>query len=162
MRRPLRSIPPRSQRGSVMLETVFVLPLLVLFMLGAVDFGMWVFQTTQAASAARSGARAGILRYRQADQTASTDETAILAAVTRDAGDRSEVSVVIRCVGPGGTAVLPGGCQSANVVSPDRIMVTVSWPRPSLTVLTRPFGATHTVTGTAVMAIHGRPPGVLT
>ena len=151
---------PRDQRGSVLVEAALVLPLVILFMLGAVDLGMWVFQTTQAGSAARSGARVGILNYRLADQTGSTDEARIRTAVARDAATDAAVSVVIRCVGPGSTAVLTGGCQSASVVSPDRIMVNVSWSRPSLTFLTLPFGATQTVNASAVMAINGLPPGV--
>ena len=155
-----RRAAPRSERGSVLVEAALVMPLIVLFMLGAVDLGMWVLQTTQAGSAARSGARIGILHYRLADQTGSTDEASIRAAVTRDATTDAAVTVVIRCVGPGSTTVLPGGCQSASVVSPDRIMVKVSWNRPSLTFLTMPFGATQTVPASAVMAINGLPPGV--
>ncbi len=144
-----------------MVETALVMPLLVLFMLAAADLGLWVFQTTQAASAARSGARVGILRYAQADQPASDDEAAIHGAVRRDTADLEGVDVDIRCVGPGSTASLPGGCATASVVSPDRIMVEVSWTRPSPTFVTRPFGATQRVSGTAVMTINGRPSGVL-
>lgn len=155
-----RQAAQRSERGSVLVEAALVLPLVILFMLGAVDLGMWVFQTTQAGSAARSGARVGILHYRLADQTGSTDEASIRNAVARDAATDAVVSVVIRCVGPGSTTVLPGGCSSASVVSPDRIMIKVSWDRPSLTFLTMPFGATQTVNASAVMAINGLPPGV--
>lgn len=143
-----------------MVETALVVPLVLLFLMAAVDLAMWVFQTTQAASAARTGARVGILRYREADMNASADETAIVKAVVRDAGT-SKLSVEIRCVGPGNTTVLPGGCQTASVVSPDRIMVKVSWSRPSLTFVTRVFGATQQVSGSAVMVINGRPSEVL-
>lgn len=152
--------PARSERGSVMVESALVLPILVLTMLGAVDLGMWVFETTQAASAARSGARVGILRYRFADVRHSEDEAAIARAVFRDAG-RYDFTTEIRCVGPGDTTSLAGGCQSASVVGPDRILVKVTWQRPAVTPLTKLFGATQMVSGTAVMVIHGRPSGVI-
>jgi Flp pilus assembly protein TadG len=157
----VRSRQARPQRGALMVETALVLPLLILTMLGGVDLGMWVFQRTQAASAARSGARVGILRFRHADQAYTADETAILRAVARDA-DTTNFSTEIRCVGPGDTISLPGGCQSASVVGPDRILVRVTWERPAVTPLTKMlFGATQRVSGTAVMVIHGRPSGVI-
>lgn len=149
------------ERGSMAVEACLVLPLLVLLVLAAVDIGMWVFQTTQAASAARTGARVGILAYRQADQANSADQNAIRLGVAGETLGQPGVSVQIRCVGPGDTAALAGGCQEASVVSPDRIMVKVSWARPSLTFVTRPFGATKLVTATAVMVINGRPSSVL-
>ena len=143
-----------------MVETALVLPLLILTMLGGVDLGMWVFQRTQAASAARSGARVGILRFRLADQRYTPDETAILRAVARDVGS-GDFTTEIRCVGAGDTTSLAGGCQSASVMGPDRILVRVTWKRPAVTPLTRMlFGAEQSVTGTAVMVIHGRPSGV--
>lgn len=143
------------------METAFILPILILVMLGGVDLGMWVFQSTQAASAARSGARVGILRFRQADQWYSADEAAIFRAIARDAGT-ADFTTEIRCVGPGDTTPLPGGCQSASVVGPDRILVKVSWERPAVTPMTvLLFGANQKVSGTAVMVIHGRPPGVV-
>lgn len=144
-----------------MVEAALVMPMLALFLLAAADLGMWVFQTTQAASAARSGARVGILRYATADQGGTADEAAIRRAVDRDTDNLTGVAVQVRCVGPGTTTALPGGCQAASVVSPDRIMVEVSWSRPALTFLTKPFGATQRVSATAVMAINGRPSGVV-
>jgi len=35
----------RRQGGSVLLETALVVPLLLLFVLGAVDLGLWVLET---------------------------------------------------------------------------------------------------------------------
>jgi Flp pilus assembly protein TadG len=144
-----------------MVETALVLPVLILILLGGVDLGMWVFQSTQAASAARSGARVGILRFRHADQWYSEDESAILRAIARDAGT-TDFEAEISCVGPGDTIPLPQGCQSASVVGPDRIMVKVTWRRPAVTPLTMAlFGSSQEVRGTSVMVIHGRPSGVL-
>lgn len=151
----------RSERGSLLVETALVLPLLILMLLAGVDLGMWVFQTTQAASAARSGARVGILRFRFADQWRSEDQRAIHQAIARDAG-RYDFTAEIRCVGPGDTTPLLGGCQSASVVGPDRILVKVTWERPAVTPLTVAlFGASQKVSGTSVMVIHGRPSGVI-
>lgn len=150
-----------SERGSVLVESALVLPLLVMFLLGSVDVGMWVFQTTQAASAARSGARAGILRYRAADQIGSDDNNAIRLAVARDVGAKPGISIQVTCVGPDDVTVLPTGCVGASVVSPDRISVRVGWDRPSLTFLTESFGVTQRISGAAIMVINGRPPSVV-
>ncbi len=141
-----------------MVEVALLLPLLILLLLGALDLGMWVFQTTQAASAARSGARMGILNYRTADVVGTTDEAAVHLAVARDTDNQAGVAVDIDCVGDADTTTKP--CSTASVTSPDRIMVKVSWPRPPLTFVTKPLGLTQTITGTAVMVINGRPPGV--
>ena len=161
MTRRLRRVPARPERGALMVESALVLPLLIFMLLGGVDLGMWVFQSTQAASAARSGARVGTVRFRQADQWYSDDEAAIFRAISRDAG-RADFEAEIRCVGPGDTKPLLGGCQSASVMGPDRILVKVTWERPTVTPVTKMlFGSTHRVSSTAVMAIHGRPSGVV-
>ncbi len=142
-----------------MVEAALLMPLLALFLMAALDLGMWVFQTTQAASAARSGARVGILHYRLADQATGADREAIRLAIARDAGTPAGLSFEVRCVGNGDTTTKP--CSTASVTSPDRIMVKVSWFRPSLTFVTKPFGATQRVSGTSVMVINGLPAGVL-
>jgi len=51
-------------------------------------------------------------------------------------------------------------CASASVLTPDRIEVQVSWPRSGLSFVTKPFGASSTVSGKAVMRLNGVPTAV--
>ena len=146
-----------------MLEAALALPVVVLLILGMVDVGLLVFQSTQAGAAAREGARAGILRYREADIPSSADAAAIRAAVSRRLGPWSAdqpITVAIRCVGPSGTTPLVGGCQNANVLNRDRLDVTVTWEHRPLSFVTLGLGAARTVSSRSVMVVLGRPPGV--
>ena len=47
----------RTERGAALVETAFVLPILMLFVLGMIDLAMWNFQRSQTSSSARDGAR---------------------------------------------------------------------------------------------------------
>lgn len=155
----------RRERGVVLVEAAFVFPLLILFFLGVVDIGLWVFQTTQASGAARDGARVGILTYRQADVPTSSDAAAIRNAIVRRVGSQpfgAPLTVQVACVGAGQTVPLTGGCSTASLLDRDRIMVTVTWPRRAMSFVTLPFGTSQTVKGQAVMVIQDRPPGVST
>ena len=153
----------RSEQGVVLVEAAFAFPLLILFFLGLVDTGLWVFQRTQASGAARDGARMGILAYRQADVPTSADAAAIRDAIVRRVGSQpfgAALSVQVTCVGPADTVPLTGGCSNATVLDRDRIQVTVSWLRRPMSFVTLAFGTSQTVTGQAVMVIQDRPPGV--
>ncbi len=153
----------RPERGAALLEAAFAFPVLVLLILGMVDVGLLVFQSTQAGAAAREGARAGILRYQEADIPTSADAAAIRAAVSRRLGRTvadEPITVGIRCVGPSGTVALAGGCSSADVLGRDRLHVTVSWEHRPLSFVTLGLGAARTVSARSAMVVLGRPPGV--
>lgn len=103
------------QDGTALLQAAFVIPIFVLFLLGLVDLGLGVFQTSQATSAAADGARAGIVSYQQADVVGSPDQARILAAVRARAVGQSEstMTIGISCVtGSGGPVA--GGCVEAG------------------------------------------------
>lgn len=145
------------------MEAAIALPLVLLFVLGLLDVGLWVFQTTQAAGAARDGSRAAILRYQQADVPTSADALAVRAAIERRIGSRpfgEPITVSVRCVGAGNLVTVTGGCAQASVVDRDRVEVTVTWPRRALSFVTLAFGASQTVRGRAAMVVLGRPAGV--
>lgn len=155
MTRGLRAV-DRTQRGSLLLEAALVMPIVIALILGAADFGFWVFATTEAASSARDGARAGTFSYLHADVPGSSDAIAITNAVRRRL-QGEVVTTTIHCVGPTDTVPLAGGCAGASIINPDRIQVTVSWPRSALSYLSKPFGATQTVRASAVMSLAGLP-----
>lgn len=137
----------RSQRGTVLVETALAFPLVVLFILGSADLGLGVFDRTQAASAARDGARRGSLSYWQADIAGSSDAAAITGAIRQRLGSRS-FATEIHCVGPQDTTPLPGGCAAASVINADRIQVLVTWQGP---------GLAPKVSASALMNLNGLP-----
>lgn len=152
MRRALR----RDERGVTIVEAAFVLPLLFLLVLTMVDVGQWAFQTSQATSAARDGARVGIINYATAD-TGGQDFTKIQDAVkARLAGNPTGLSVSVKCVPPDSSAALNNGCGSA-LAGCDRIMVTVTWTRRASSPLIGSLFGVTSVKGVSAMVIAGAP-----
>ncbi len=88
----------RLQRGAAALEFAIVLPVLVLLLLGIIDFGIVMGAQTQVANAAREGARAGALTgiYTQAENAAE-NSIASMPGVT-NAGTK----ITITCTTPAG------------------------------------------------------------
>jgi Flp pilus assembly protein TadG len=144
-----------NERGVTIVEAAFVIPLLFLFMFGLIDIGIWEYQSSQASAAARDGARVGILKYLSADADGTANNTAIRNEVAARLGGQS-YNLTVSCLQEGSTTAKP--CNSAVLVDQDRIKVVVSWDYDSLTYVGRfVAGSTHTVTGSAVMTIHGLP-----
>lgn len=145
----------RNERGVTIVEAAFVIPLLFLFMFGLIDIGIWEYQSSQASAAARDGARVGILKFLSADADGSANNTAIRNEVAARLGGQA-YNLTVTCLQEGSTTTKP--CNSAVLVDQDRIKVVVSWDYDSLTYVGRfVAGNTHTVTGSAVMTIHGLP-----
>lgn len=57
----MRRRPGRSERGAAAVELAIVLPLLLLFIGGIVDFGRYFYTEIQLTNAAREGARAAVV-----------------------------------------------------------------------------------------------------
>lgn len=152
----------RDERGVTIVEAAFVIPILFLFIFALIDIGLWVFETSQASSAARDGARAGIvLRLNGSTGAAKTaNETTIRNAVVARLADNRITNpasdIVITCL-TSASADTSVPCE--NVASGSgRLRVTVTWKRPFLTFVGGIFGgADRTVTGKATMVVVGRP-----
>ena len=78
-RQPTRRL--RGDDGAVLVEAALVLPIILFVMLGMTEYSVAELQANQASSAARDGARVGILDYKQADVPGSASNNAIVAAV---------------------------------------------------------------------------------
>lgn len=140
-------------RGVTIVEAAFALPILLTFIFGLVDLGMWTFNANQATNAARDGARAAIIDYEAAD-VGGPNRDAIVAAVERRLAGRAAEEVNIRCVRADGSAV---ACSSASV-DLDRIQVDVRWTWHLLTPIAAILGQTEgRAAGSATMQIVGRP-----
>ena len=148
--------PRRNDRGVTIVEAAFALPIMILFISGLVDLGMWTFNSNQATNAARDGARAGILSYELADVVGSADNDAVVSAVREhlpaDTIDESEISV--ECLTASGTTV---SCASAQIDT-DRIRVEVEWKWNLVTPIAPIAGVRQgAARGSATMAIVGLP-----
>lgn len=86
------------QRGAAALEFAIVLPVLVLLLLGIIDFGIVMGAQTQISNAAREGARAGALTgsYSQAEKAAKNAIAGMPGAAD------SSTTVTITCTTPAG------------------------------------------------------------
>src|SRR5690606_8613863 len=93
------------------------------------DFGMLLLRTSQASSAARDGARLGILNYAAADVSGSADRTAIEEAVRAKLVGLSVSSIEVDCVDED-DSVLTCADASPNV---DFIRVRATWDYEPLT-----------------------------
>lgn len=145
----------RRERGVTIVEAAFVLPILLTFMFGLIDLGMWTLNANQATNAARDGARAAIIDFRNADDDGSAHHDAVVEAVrSRLAGQHVE-SVEVTCVNSAGSELV--SCDTADVTE-DSIRVDVRWNwnlvTPVAAILGYDKGA---ATGSATMRIVGRP-----
>jgi Flp pilus assembly protein TadG len=108
-----RSRGRRGERGAELIEFAFTLPLLLVVVLGIVDFGFMFQRYEVITNAAREGARVGILPgYAQADVVARVDQYVAAAGL-----------------GPAGTAsttVTPTSV-TAGAMTFDAIQITVSY-----------------------------------
>ena len=147
----------RDQRGVTIVEAAFVIPIFFLLAFGLIDMGLWGLQRGQASSAARDGARAGIvlkLAGTSGSPTSNANKTAIENAVAGRLDRDTIESVVINC--EDGLTGATKTCSSV-VNGRDRIKVVVTWQRPFLTFVGTIFGNSSTVTGTSTMVIAGAP-----
>jgi hypothetical protein len=76
--------PPRRERGQALVEFALVLPILLILLLGILDFGRGIAAYNSVSNAARSGARVAIVNQ---------DADAIEAAVMSEAISLGEVEV---------------------------------------------------------------------
>jgi Flp pilus assembly protein TadG len=136
----------RGTRGAVLVEAAFVLPLFLLLIFGMIEFGYAEYLDSQSSSAARDGARVGILD--------PTDTDGIRAAVRAKLVGLTPDTITITCLAglSGNTTV---SCSDAEF-NQDRIRVHLSDARAPLTPVGSMFGS-PTLRGTATMVITGLP-----
>ena len=115
----------RGQHGTSLLETAFALPVFILLLIGAVDFGRAWYADIEVSSASEAGALYGVQNV--------TDTAGMQTAATLDAADVTSVSPVATygCECADGTAVTPS-CSSTpsctvNVVNYVQVTTTSTY-----------------------------------
>jgi Flp pilus assembly protein TadG len=81
----MRHIAPRN-RGQDLVEYALILPLLLLFILGIVEFGIAVFAYNTIANAAREGARVGVVPLGPGGDVADMEQDMEQAVIERTGG----------------------------------------------------------------------------
>jgi Flp pilus assembly protein TadG len=131
----------RHERGASAVEFAFILPLLILLVLGIAEFGHAFQVQGTLSAAAREGVRAMALRNDPADARAVVRD----AASFLDPGI-TDAQISIKVVG--GTATT---CPATDAGT-SAVRLTITYPMPFLTSF---FGSSVTLTGTGVMRCNG-------
>ena len=173
----MRGLRLRGDRGAVLAEFALVVPSLLFLLMGAVDFTYTEMQYDSVSSAARDGARVGILQVIRRPVTTlgaqsscvptpvDAEFTAICHAVAhRLAGVKVDSVQVICYAGVGPDAPLPAGvtnpntgqtCTGALEADASMVQVVVRWTDSPLTFVgASTIGTRHVVTK-AEMVIAG-------
>jgi Flp pilus assembly protein TadG len=131
----------RDERGASAVEFAFIVPLLILLVLGIAEFGHAFQVQGTLSAAAREGVRAMALR----NDPVEAREVVRNAASTLDP-DITDAQIKITVVG--------GTAQSCPTISAGdtAVRLTISYPMPFLTSF---FGSGLTLTGTGVMRCNG-------
>jgi Flp pilus assembly protein TadG len=125
----------RGERGASAVEFGLIIPILLILVLGIVEFGHAFQVQGTLSAAAREGARAMALRNDQSQAKAAVEAAA--AALNPDVTD-AQISI--------SPAACPAGTSTTNV------RLTIHYPMPFLTHF---FGASIDLTGTGVMRCQG-------
>jgi Flp pilus assembly protein TadG len=125
----------RGERGASAVEFGLIIPILLILVLGIVEFGHAFQVQGTLSAAAREGARAMALRNSQSDARAAVRDAA--SALNPDVTD-AQISIT--------PASCPTGTTTTNV------RLTIDYPMPFLTDF---FGASIDLTGTGVMRCQG-------
>jgi len=123
-----------SERGAAAVEFALVLPVLLILVLGIVEFGRAYNVQTTLSAAAREGVRVMALQSSASEARAATKTAALPTVVLSD----------------GEIAVSPSSCVVTG--SAASATVTVTYP---MTFITNFFGTSITLTGTGVMRCNG-------
>jgi Flp pilus assembly protein TadG len=126
----------RDERGATAVEFAFIVPLLILLVLGIAEFGRAFQVQGTLSAAAREGVRAMAL---QNDPTAAK-------AVVRDAASALDPGITDDQI-----VITPSSCPQTGGGSTN-VRLTINYPMPFLTDF---FGAEIDLTGTGVMRCNG-------
>jgi Flp pilus assembly protein TadG len=128
----------RSDDGTTAVEFALVVLLLMTVALGAVDFGLWVFQRSAAEQAAREASRIAMI---QPPSTLGIQTSGLIYEAARAE------------IGSNLTPVVSVSCSNTCAPGLDTITVTVGWDRNPLTFV----GAFDHVSGSSSRTVVGVP-----
>jgi Flp pilus assembly protein TadG len=152
----------RGDDGAAVVEAALALPIVFWMLLGLFDFSMVELKQSQLTSAARDGARAGIISWQSADtgsysggscpSTPTSYSTICTAVLQRLAGSKPS-AITVTCYNENTTTTI--SCSSGTVNEGlDEIGVSVTYSYTPVSIVGRTFlGSTKTFTASARMVI---------
>lgn len=123
----------RRERGAALVEFALLLPVLMVLVLGTIDFGYLINRSTLLHNAAREGARVGVF-----DGDASAVEARVRSAA--NTLDQSLLTVTVTCTKPNGTAC-PG------------VSFDAEWEKGGTVVVLAEYDYTYLNPATAVLGL---------
>jgi Flp pilus assembly protein TadG len=137
MRNPQGTTALRDERGATVVEFAFIVPLLIMLVLGIAEFGHAFQVSGTLSAAAREGVRVMAL---QNDSVAARAAARAAAPTLKPALTDAQIKIPVPCPPPGtGTGT-------------ERVQLTIDYPMPFLTGF---FGTSITLHGTGVMRCNG-------
>lgn len=137
------------ERGAALVEFAFVLPLLLVLVLGVIDFGLMINRGTLIHNATREGAREAIF---------GTDEATIEARVRNAAIglDPADIVITVECKAPDGTPCA-GASYDTEWEAGGTVIVETEYTYHFLTPITRliGLGSTQELRADVEMRIEG-------
>src|SRR6476659_9632838 len=137
MRKRLHDVRPRDERGAAAVEFAFIVPLLIVLVLGIAEFGRAFQVSGTLSAAAREGVR-------------------IMALQNDPAGARAAVRGAAPSLNPAVTdaqiVITPAACPITTGATNTTVRLTVTYPMPFLTSF---FGSGVSLSGTGVMRCNG-------
>jgi Flp pilus assembly protein TadG len=159
-----RNVAPRlhGDDGTIVVETAIVTPLLMVFLMALFDFAMLELRQSDLTSAARDGARAGIIQWQNADlgtyaggscPATPTSFNAVCTAVQKRLAGAGATSISVQCFVKSSTTT--EACANGTVVEGlDSLQVTVTYTYTPATIVGKTFiGSSQTYTSSARMTI---------
>ncbi len=113
----------KARRGQDLVEFALILPLLLVILVGIVDFSLGFFYYNSIANAAREGARWGVIH--------PGDEAAIIAHARGSTIGLAQGRLVLACTLS--VAGAPVACNTTNAANADTVTVTATYDYPLLT-----------------------------
>ncbi len=138
----------REDDGVTAVEFALVVLIILIVALGGVDFGLWMFQKSEASQAAREASRVAMIDP-PSTLGAVTSGAVYDAAVAEVESNMPQFTVSVSCADTAGTAISdPTQCLTGDLVT-----ITVQWHRDPLSFV----GAIDTVSGTSTRTVVGLP-----
>ena len=130
----------RGQRGAAAVEFALVVPVLLILVMGIIEFGRAYYVQTTISSAAREGVRTMAL------------QNSVAAAQTATKNAATGVTLTDAQIAVGFSPATATTCAVSGIAAPPSAVVTVTYP---LTYITKFFGTSITLTAKGVMRCNG-------
>ena len=137
------------ERGAALIEAAIVIPLLLLLVLGVVEYGFMVNRGTVINNAAREGAREAIFGSSESEIEQRVRDAAVSL-------DQADLTVTVTCKDAGG-APCPGASYDTEWEPGGSAIVTVDYVYHFITPITNMvgLGSTQDLTAAVEMRIEG-------